>query len=309
MIKVEDLLVAVEVVPDTGEEGMLTYTNKEYGFSIEYPGDWTANEGYLGNVVMFAGPIKDDFMINVIVSIEELLTKMTADEYAKASREMFPEEGKVVKTFNDTINGEPVSGYIITIKEGEIEVKLMLVCIVRDTTAYILGFGATPSTYNEAEEDYFDPMLRSFEFIEEEAGIEIRVFIVTPSEVEAGEEVKIKFEAVNEADVEKTKTFLLIVNPPGTLHQEVIDFKTVTLTPGESVEIEFSFIPKETGEHILYVEDRTWVITVDHEEEARISAKNPHEVLEGENFTATVNIANVSDLSILLFKLNSCVFG
>ena len=288
------------------EEGMLTYTNEKYGFSIEYPEGWTVNEDHMAApmVVGFLGPIKDGGQIIVAVNIEELSTKMTAEEYAKASREIFLDEWKIVRTFNDTINGEPVSGYIMTIKEGEIEVKMMLACLIRDKQAYILGFGATPSTYDDAKEDYFDPMLRSFKFIEKEGGIEILVFIVTPSKVEAGEEVKIKFEVVNEAEVEKTKTFFLYVTTYGTLHQEVIDFKTVTLTPRESVEIEFSFIPKEIGVYILQVADRVRVITVDHEEEARISVKNPHDVLEGENFTATVNIANVSDLSILLFKLN-----
>ena len=299
--------MGISAYANVGEEWMLTYTNKEYGFSIEYPEGWTVNEDHMAApmVVSFLGPIKDGGRINVAVNIEELSTKMTAEEYLKVSIEIFPEEWNIVKTFNDTINGEPVSGHIVTVTtEGGLEVKMMLACLVHDKQAYTLGFAATPSTYDEVEEDYFDPMLRSFKFIEEEAGIEIWVFIVTPSEVEVGEEVKIKFEVVNEAEVEKTKTFLLHVNTLGTLHQEVIDFKTVTLAPGKRVEIEFSFIPKETGVYILQVADRVRVITVDHEEEARISVKNQHEVLEGGNFTATVNIANVSDLSILLFKLN-----
>jgi hypothetical protein len=295
----------ISAYANVGEEGMLTYTNEEYGFSIAYPEGWTVDEGYMGSVVMFIGSINDKFMITANVLIGELPTEMTAEEYAKAGRESFPEEWKIAKTFNDTINGEPVSGHIVTTTaEGEFEVKQMLVCIVRDTTAYILIFATSPSIFDMAKEDYGDPMLRSFKFIEEEVGIEIPVFIVTPSKVEVGEEVKIKFEAVNEAEVEKTKTFLLVVNPPGTLPPETIDFKTVTLAPGERVEIEFAFIPKETGEHMLYVAGRGGVISVDREEEAIISLKNPHEVLDNENFTATVTMDNASDLSILLFKLN-----
>jgi hypothetical protein len=297
--------VRISAYANVGEEGMLTYTNEEYGFLIEYPKDWVVNEEYMGFPVLFAGPIKEDFAINVIVRIEELPTMMTADEYAKAGRESFLEEWKIVKTFNDTINGEPVSGHILTIKtEGGIVAKQMQAIFVHDKRAYMIVFSAASSTYDEADEDYFDPMLRSFKFTEKEAGIEIPVFIVTPSKVEAGEEVKIKFEAVNEADVEKTKTFFLIVNPPGTLPVETIDFKTVTLAPGERVEIEFTFIPKETGAHILYVADRVGLISVGYEEEARISVKTPLDVLEGENFTATVTMDNASDLAILLFKLN-----
>ncbi len=300
--------VGISAYANVREDGMLTYTNEEYGFSIEYPEGWTVNEDHRTasmKVVSFLGPIKDGGRINVAVNIEELSTKMTAAEYLKVSIDIFPEEWNIVKTFNDTINGEPVSGHIVTVTtEGGLEVKMMLACLVHDKQAYTLGFAATPSTYDEVEEDYFDPMLRSFKFIEKEAGIEIRVFIVTPSKVEAGEEVKIKFEVVNEAEVEKTKSFFLHLITLDNLHHEVIDFKTVTLTPRESEVIEFSFIPKETGAHILSVEGESRTISVGYEEEARISVKNPHEVLEGEDFTATVNIANVSDLTILLFKLN-----
>jgi len=298
--------VGISAYANVGGEEMLTYTNEEYGFSIECPEDWAVNEGYMGFPVVFVGPIKDGFRINVLVVIEELPTKVTAEEYAIAGRKMFPEEWKIVKTFNDTINGEPVSGEIITTTiEGGIVTKHRQASFVHDKRAYTIVCGATSSTYDEVEEDYFDPMLRSFKFIEQEAGIEISVFIVTPSKVEVGEEVKIKFEAVNEADVEKTKTFILIVSPPGTLPVETIDFKTVTLAPGERVVIEFTFIPKETGEHIFMVANRGGVIAVDHEKDAGIEilVKTPPEVLEGENFTAAVNIANASDLTILLFKL------
>ena len=294
--------VEISAYANVGEAGIVAYTNEEYGFSIEYPGDWKVYEDFMGFAVML---LELESRINVIMGIEELPTRMTVEEYAKTAHEFLPEGEEIVKTFNDTINGEPVSGFITTsTTEGGVEIKRMITCFVRNTTAYFIVFTVSLNSYDEAEEDYFDPMLRSFNFIEKEAGIEIRVFIVTPSEVEAGEEVKIKFEVVNEADVEKTKTFLLYVDPPGSLLPEAIDFKTVTLAPSESVEIEFTFVPKEAGEHILYVEGGFWSIAVDHEEGARISVKTPHDVLEGENFTVTVTMDNVSDLAILLFKLN-----
>ena len=244
------------------EQGMLTYTNEEYGFSIGYPEDWTVEEGFMGSVVIFWGPIKDDYIINVIVVTEELPTKMTAEEYAKAGREWYLEEYDIVKTLSDTINGEPVAGDITTSMMEGIEVKQMSASFVKGTTAYTITFSATSSAYDGADDDYFDPMLRSFKFIEKVAGIEIQNFIVTPSKVETGEEVKVKFEAMNEADVEKTKTFHLVDTPPGTELPEEIDFKTVTLAPGETEIIEFTFIPREAGERMLSVEDQYWIIAV-----------------------------------------------
>ena len=244
------------------EQGMLTYTNEEYGFSIGYPEDWTVEKGFIGTIVIFKGPIKDDYIINVNVLTEELPTKMTAEEYAKATRGWFSEEDNVVKTFSDTINGESVAGHIVTSTMVGIELKQMQACFVSGTTSYVITFSAIPSTYDESDDDYFDPMLRSFKFIEKVAGIKIQNFIVTPSKVETGEKVKVKFEAMNEADVENTKTFHLVDTPPGTELPEEIDFKTVTLAPGETEIIEFTFIPREAGEHMLSVENQFWIIAV-----------------------------------------------
>ncbi len=193
---------------NVSEREMLTYTNAEYDFSIGHPHDWTVREDLLGTEVILSGLIEDDYMINANVIRVELPAEMTPYEYAKARREQFPNLWAIVDIFNDTINGEPVSGHIIsTTTEEGIKVKHMQACFVRNTTVYVIGFTAASSTFDAAESDYFVPLLQSFKFIEEEAGIEI-------------------------------------------------------------------------------------------------SITNRPEVLEGGNFTATVTVDNVSDLTILLFKLN-----
>ncbi len=134
----------------TNVSEMLTYTNAEYDFSIGYPHDWTVQENLLDTEVIFSGPIEDDYMINANVITVELP--------------------------NDTINGEPVSGHIITTTTDEgIDVKHMQACFVRNTTAYVIGFTAASSTFDTAEADYFVPMLQSFKFIEEAVGIEISI--------------------------------------------------------------------------------------------------------------------------------------
>ncbi len=143
----------------TNVSEMLTYTNAEYDFSIGYPHDWTVQENLLDTEVIFSGPIEDDYMINANVITVELP--------------------------NDTINGEPVSGHIITTTTDEgIDVKHMQACFVRNTTAYVIGFTAASSTFDTAEADYFVPMLQSFKFIEEAVGIEI--LITNPPKVLEG---------------------------------------------------------------------------------------------------------------------------
>ncbi len=143
----------------TNVSEMLTYTNAEYDFSIGYPHDWTVQEDLLDTEVIFSGPIEDDYMINANVITVELP--------------------------NDTINGEPVSGHIITTTTDEgIDVKHMQACLVRNTTAYVIGFTAASSTFDAAEADYFVPMLQSFKFIEE--AVEIEILITNPPKVLEG---------------------------------------------------------------------------------------------------------------------------
>ncbi|MGB3458118.1 MAG: cohesin domain-containing protein [Halobacteriota archaeon] len=143
----------------TNVSEMLTYTNAEYDFSIGYFRDWTVQENLLNTEVIFSGPIEDDYTINANVITVELP--------------------------NDTINGKPVSGHIITTTTDEgIDVKHMQACFVRNTTAYVIGFTAALSTFDTAEADYFVPMLQSFKFIEEAVGIEI--LITNPPKVLEG---------------------------------------------------------------------------------------------------------------------------
>ncbi len=162
----------------TNVSEMLTYTNAEYNFSIGYPHDWTVQENLLDTEVIFSGPIEDDYMINANVITVELP--------------------------NDTINGKPVSGHIITTTTDEgIDVKHMQACFVRNTTAYVIGFTAASSTFDAAESDYFVPMLQSFKFIEEEAGIEISI-TNPPKVLEGG-----NFTAIVTVDTVSNFTILL----------------------------------------------------------------------------------------------------
>ena len=171
---------------DVSKHEMLTYTNAEYDFTIGHLRDWTVQEDILDTEVILSGPIVDGYMINANVITVELPAEMTTYEYAKAGREQFPEVWVIVDTFNGTIsNGEPVSGHIITTTTGEgIEVKHRQACLVRNTTAYVIGFTAASSTFDAAESDYFVPMLQSFKYIEDVAGVEIS--ITNPSEVLEG---------------------------------------------------------------------------------------------------------------------------
>lgn len=187
---------------------MLTYTNEGYGFSIDCPDDWIVIEGYKAGVITFLRPKEEGFLINGNVVIEELLIKLTAEEYAKASIELFLEYGyDIVKTFNDTINGEPVSGYIVTSTIEGIEIKQMQACFVNGTTAYVITFSAASSTYDEAEADYFDPMLHSFKFPGD------RDIEIGNSNYVLSKEAQQYLTIVERSSYEKSKSVIIIEEP------------------------------------------------------------------------------------------------
>lgn len=178
MITLSVILIA-SIGSVTAEEEMSTYRNKEYGFSIDYPEDWTMIECYMGNIMgdvaFFLG-----HGVYAIVGVEDLPREMTPDEYiTSAIKELRSgvssvtclETGitcvypmNVVETFNDTINGEPVAGSIYTIGFRGAESKQMLAAFVNDKTAYLITFTAPLDIYDKAEVEYFEPMLHSFRF-------------------------------------------------------------------------------------------------------------------------------------------------
>ncbi|MDP6142475.1 MAG: hypothetical protein QGF23_03430, partial [Dehalococcoidales bacterium] len=60
-----------------------TYTNSEYGFSVNYPADWDAREGIVGLVVAFDGPtvLEGIYDVNINVNAERIDEKMTLGDY------------------------------------------------------------------------------------------------------------------------------------------------------------------------------------------------------------------------------------
>ena len=289
------------IIPAMADTGMLTYTNEEYGFSIQYPGEWTVEEGWMGSIVYFGDERNEDFITNVLIKRVELQTKMTVEEFAEGSRKLLPEDYNVVNTFQRIINGEPVAGHILTRFDEGTELKQMGAFFIRDEWVLVIVFTATSSTYNGVEEDYFNPMLESFKFIEKEVGIGIRHLTVTPHKLESGEEVSVKLDIVNEADVEKTKTFHLVtfhlVGPSEFSEFYERDFETVTLAPGEMKTIKVTFIPIKVGTHLLSVNE--------HVKSIDVTEARPKDVEDIPGFEAIFAIIGLVAVTYLIIIKNN----
>lgn len=242
------------------QPGMVTYENPEFGFLIQYPEGWVAEEDSVDTIVVFNGPMRNEYPVNAEIWIEEMGMLMSPEEYIRDDIQWLPEEYEVIGKFTGTADGEPYAGYVTV--NPMFDDQFMQIYFVRDLTAYSLYFYAAPGAFDGANDEFFTPMVQSFRFIEKEPGIVIQNFMVTPSQVKPGDEVRVKFEVFNEGDVEKTRTFHLYDDfyDGGTFDE--IDFRSVTLGPNERQVIEFNLVLKDQGWHYISVEDQGWDVEV-----------------------------------------------
>jgi len=158
------------IPPPTPET--LTYTNSEYGFSMEYPEDWDILEDYMGTVVFLGGPavLEGTYMINISVAAQELPTKMTLEDFVRGGelidKETIPNYNKE-EEYNTTIGGLPTSVQTIT---GTVELDgedLLLrgkaARFVKDKFGYIITYDV-PTEFHDQYLDYFELVISSFKF-------------------------------------------------------------------------------------------------------------------------------------------------
>ena len=145
-----------------------TYTNTEYGFSIEYPRHWDVEEGPMGFVVSFWGPseVEGDYIININLVVAESPTRLTAEDVARLAdmelKRQWPSYA-VEQEYSTTINGEPAVVRIATVVDAYpgITVKDMQVYFAKGKTAYVVTCDATEDTYAKYQ-DCFETAVQSF---------------------------------------------------------------------------------------------------------------------------------------------------
>ena len=151
-----------------------TYTNSEYGFSVEYPEGWGMEEGLMGSVVMFAGPsvLDSAYLVNINLLVEQLpeSPKTTLEEYCSLT-ELYLKEGLAdyakIEESSIEISGLPAIVRTVTLSveyEGE---KLVLedsqAYVIRDNAAYIITYDV-PSEFHDEYADCFELVINSLRF-------------------------------------------------------------------------------------------------------------------------------------------------
>jgi hypothetical protein len=155
---------SVEAAPE-----METYSNDEWGYSIEYPKGWDLNEG---SYVVFTAPIEDGVYTNVNVMLEKLSKSMSLEEYFSKAKEGFEttyDDFEIVDKSNTTINNEVCMIVEYLLNNDGREIKIKQAILIKEKTVYVITCASTPDKYNDDDREYFDPMIKSFKIIEKDS--------------------------------------------------------------------------------------------------------------------------------------------
>lgn len=145
----------------------VTYENSTYKIRIMHPQEWEIMEGYMETVVLFRSPIEeasDMFQENLNVVVGDLPEPMKLDEFTDANidqiKSLFAAE--VVDSSSTTLANNPARKVIYSLKQGEYDLKLMQIYMIKDTKAYVITYTAEKDKYSDLLET-IQAMINTFE--------------------------------------------------------------------------------------------------------------------------------------------------
>lgn len=133
-----------------------TYHNKQYRFSLVYPGKWKKFENFHGAPVAFIRPKKtalDTFEVNVNVSVQEVPDERAtlaafSETILKQMTAVFG-PNMVVLADKDIRFAERTGHQLIIEGADPVDMKMMFIWTIKGSFAYILTFAAQQKQYKE----------------------------------------------------------------------------------------------------------------------------------------------------------------
>jgi len=138
------------------------FTDKENGFTIDFPEDWEYKEKMNGTDVMCFSPqegMTDKFRENLSVSHEDLssIKSLTLDKYvelSEANMKKVVTDYKRLSLVDKKIGGIPAKEFIYTFKMGNYTIKGRLCLLIKGGTGYIITGTATDSTFDKYQKQF-----------------------------------------------------------------------------------------------------------------------------------------------------------
>ncbi len=160
--------------PSTPPYGKVTqtYSNSEYGFSLEYPEDWDIVEDVAGYVVVFTGPSLQEyiFTVNINLKVEQFLEEVTIKDFlqmVELANESKTKDYTKVSEYDTIISGQSAKVVTLTaimrFDEEAFKSKAVSAIFIKDNVGYIITYDV-PVQMHEEYKDCFELVIDSFEF-------------------------------------------------------------------------------------------------------------------------------------------------
>jgi len=147
----------------------VTYENSTYEIRIMHPQEWEIMENYMGTVVLFRSPIEDAsdmFQENFNVVMGDLPESMEIDELTDANIEQAKTRFAIenINSSPTTLTNNPARKVIYNLKQGEYNLKIMQIYMIKDNKAYVITYTAEEDKYSDLL-GTIQAMINTFEII------------------------------------------------------------------------------------------------------------------------------------------------
>lgn len=164
-VLVSSLFVGGLVLAQKSE--MKTYLNDQYGFEVSYPEGWAKTEmDYKGAGILSLNSYPDPH--NISITASKLKKDLSLEEYVRAidlRLDSLVRNQDVIKR-KTTVSGVTAFVRVSTMaRSGGGGMRGKDVYLKQGDILYTLSFTTSVDSYEEITEEYFEPILNSFELI------------------------------------------------------------------------------------------------------------------------------------------------
>ncbi len=143
------------------------YTNEQYGFMVDPPGEWTVDDTDPRAVVIFYGPWDEGFMTNVNIQVE--FTKATLQQYISAGKITLQNslaDYKLESESTRIVSNIDAYELVYNFTDSGICIKIKQVFLIKYEKAFVITCAALSTTYQRYLPD-FESSLATFKIIEQ----------------------------------------------------------------------------------------------------------------------------------------------
>lgn len=160
IVKVIVLVIVIVGIASCKKEEKGRYYNKEYKFSIVFPGNWELQQKEMGAIVVALSPevsVQDSFRENVNITVEEVASGVTAQSYFQntiKNMKGYSKDFKILDVHECAVAKRKAMRFIYNFSISGLQLKGVQYQILYNNYAYVITCMALPYTFNKYEKQF-----------------------------------------------------------------------------------------------------------------------------------------------------------